>query len=141
LNCNEGFRLINKEICYPNEGNQVQESFINYLVEMDTYFQIGNTFKEWGSAEANLITVTDMMTHFTPKGETVKTNETEVADAVEKVLKSIGQTGQDEFCLRDRFQVEQRDGSILSFMNKNEVVITSKRLGLPQDAAATNAGQ
>ena len=71
----------------------------------------------------------------------MKTNETEVADAVEKVLKSIGQTGQDEFCLRDRFQVEQRDGSILSFMNKNEVVITSKRLGLPQDAAATNAGQ
>ena len=52
-----------------------------------------------------------------------------------------GLDGQDDFCLRNRFQVIQRGGSILSFINKNEVIITSERLGHPQDAAATNAGQ
>lgn len=103
LNCNEGFRLLNKEICYPNEGSHMQENLLNYLNEMDGSFQRGNTFKNWGSAERNFITATEMTAHFTPKSETTAANENEVTQAVENVLNTISQTGQDDFCLRNRF--------------------------------------
>jgi len=139
VKCNDGFKLLNKQICFSKDGSPMEENLLKYLIEMDASFQRGNTFKNWGSAEDSFITGRELIAHFTPKSETIQADETTIIEVVEKVLKTISQTGQDDYCLRNRFQVEQRDGSsVLSFNNQNEVMITSKRLGLPQDATNTN---
>lgn len=141
VKCNDGYKLLEKEVCYPSEGNQMQEKLLSHLVEIDASLKAGNNFIRWGSEVKTSITAHELMTYFTPKSESTVVDTNEVSQAVDAVLKTIGQTGNDDYCLRERFTVEQRNGSMLNFMNKNEVIITSKRLGPTQDAAATKPEQ
>lgn len=102
--CEEGYKLLKNEICFPIDGAPMEENIITSMIEMDEHFRFGEerlrTFKNWGSSEDNFITGTEFMAHYMPEDEELKWTYRET---VEKVLKTISQAGQDCLCLRNRF--------------------------------------